>query len=205
MKTRDIVKKGGGHRYSARVPRNTRHYIGTAANDPRHLLPQRPSARIACTRLASGRKRSRLARTQQEVAPCSHEKFCSTASYSLHKSTASRRNARVGTLNAAPTHPRCVTPILPTLALPDAALYRNGGGWFPQPVGHKGETPCYVSGCTPLDGTAATPETGIGVCGAKRAELAQNSCTPRLPHPHYYNLLWYNIGPARRGFILATL
>ena len=194
VKTRDILKKGGGHRFSARVPRNTRHYIGTAANDPRHLLPQRPSARLACTRLASGCKRSRLARTQQEVAPCSHEKFCSTASYSLHKSTASRRNARVGTLNAAPTHPRCVTPILPTLALPDAALYRNGGGWFPQPVGHKGETPCSnVSGCTPLDGTAAKPETGIGVCGAKRAELAQNSCTLRLPHP------------ARRGFILATL
>ena len=110
-------------------------------------------------------------------------------------------------VNNAPTHPRCVTPILPTLALPDAALYRNGGGWFPQPVGHKGETPCSnVSGCTPLDGTAAaTPETGIGVCGAKRAEFAQNSCTPRLPKPHYYNLLWYNIGPARRGFILATL
>ena len=63
-----------------------------------------------------------------------------------------------------------------------------------QPVGHKGETPCSnVSGCTPLDGTAATPETGIDVYGAKRAELAQNSCTLRLPHP------------ARRGFILATL
>ena len=112
-------EKWGDHRHGARVPHNTRHYIVTAANNPRHPLPQTLSARLACTqkvlprsqtqevapcsqakgRFLRARQRLRLVHTQQEVAPCSHAKFCSTALYPLPQ----KRSA------CAPKHPNIVS------------------------------------------------------------------------------------------------